>query len=136
MIWPRVLWGGVLAALLGYTFRRSLRWEHGGEVNAPVSPRWGRETFVLVPPTVLFWILLAFLALSLFHFGVPEGFVRFAALASNVLITLTVYDLALLALLPLLRRRISARACAVLWLVPAFLFWQAHVLIGLMPRPR
>ena len=136
MIWGQAVWGAVLAGLLGYTFRRAWRWEHGEEAHVPFGEKYGRETFVFVPPTVLFWILLGFLGIFLWRFGLRDGLVRFAALAADVLLILCVYCLLLLLLLPLLRKRFSARCCAVLWLVPAFLSWQVNALISTVPLPR
>ena len=136
MIWAKLVWGLVLAVLLGATFRRAWRWEHGAEAELLFGAKWGRETYVFVPPTILFWILLVFLVMFVWQFGAPEGLVRFAALTGDVLLILSVYFVLLLVLLPLLRRVVSARACAVLWLVPAFLSWQANMLIATLPLPR
>ena len=136
MIWAQAVWGLFLAGLLGFSFRRAWRWEHGEKPDFMLTEKLGKETYVFTPPTVLFWILLAFLVLLTTMLGVQEGVTRFAGLAGEVLLTLSVYFLLLLALLPLLRRFISARACALLWLVPVFLFWQAHMLIRVMPMPR
>ncbi len=136
MIWAQAVWGAILAGLLGFTFHRAWRWEHGVGSDAPFAERHGKETFVFAPPTVLFWILLTFLVLFLLWFGLREGCLRFAALTADVMLILCVYFVLLLALLPLLRRWVSARACAVLWLVPAFLVWQGGTLIRTLPMPR
>ncbi len=136
MIWGQAIWGAVVAGLLGFTFRRAWRWEHGGEADVLFAEKNGKETYVLVPPTVLVWILLGFLGIFLWQYGPRDGLVRFAALAADVLLLLCVYYLLLLLLLPLLRGRFSARACAVLWLVPAILSWQINALISTVPLPR
>ncbi len=136
MIGAQAVWGLFLAGLLGFCFHRAWRWEHGAAADLPFVEKNGKETCVLVPPTVLFWILLVFFAVFVLRFGARDGFVRFAALCADAFAVLSAYYVLLLALLPLLRRRISARACAVLWLVPAFLFWQAHALIRTLPLPR
>ena len=136
MIWIQALWGLVLAVLMGFTFRRVRRWERGGQSDLPSAEKHGKETYVFVPPTTMFWSLLLILCVLLLLRGVRDGLLNFAGLAGEVLLTISVYFLLLLALLPLLRRYISARACALLWLVPVFLFWQAHVLIRALPTPR
>ena len=59
MIWAQILWGLFLAGLLGFSFHRAWRWEHGSDADL-IFKEYGRETFVFVPPTVLFWILLGF----------------------------------------------------------------------------
>lgn len=137
MIWFRIIWGLVLSSVLGYSFRRAWRWEHGiPNYSRSLSGKdRGTETFVLLPPTVLFWILLVFLAAYVITFGIKDGGIRFAALLIDVMFILSIYYVLLLIILPLLRKRISARACAVLWLVPAFLSWQAHILMELVPLP-
>ena len=136
MILAQIVWGAILAGLLGWNFRRAWRWEHGAEAEGFWVRKYGRQTNVFVPPTILFWILLLFLGLFLLRLGAWDGLSRFAALTSDVLLLLSAYFLLLLALLPLLLRRIFARACSVLWMAPAFLSWQANTLIGIQPLPR
>ncbi len=136
MIRAQIVWGLALAGLLGLTFHRSWRWEHGAEADMLFVSKYGKQTYVFVPPTLLFWILALFLFLFVIRFGVRIGLTRFAALAADVILLLSVYYILLMALLPLLRRWFSARACAVLWLAPAFLSWQANTLISTLPLPR
>ena len=136
MIWAQLIWAAVLAGVLGYTFHRAWRWEHGSDSYQIFGETRGKETFVLVPPTVLFWVLLIPFILFVLFLGLRDGVIRFAALMLDVLLILSVYFVLLLLLLPLFRRWFSARACAVLWLVPAFLSWQGHALISTLPLPR
>lgn len=137
MIWPKIIWGLVLAALLGINFRRAWKWEHGAEPLALFGEsKNGKETFVFVPPTILFWILLIFFVMYVIAEGPEEGFIMFIALLADMMLIMCVYFALLLVFLPLLRKKISARACAVLWLIPAFLSWQSHVLIRSLPLPK
>ena len=136
MMWGQVVWGALLAGLLGFTFHRAWKWEHGAEAHVLFTEKYGKETYVFVPPTVLFWILLVFLIIFVWFFGPSNGLLHFAALAVEVLLLLSFYYVLLLILLPFLRKWVSARACAVLWLVPAFLSWQANGLINTLPLPR
>ena len=136
MIWAQLIWGLVLAWTLGFCFHRAWKWEHGAKAELPFNGKYGKETHVFVLPTILFWILLAFLVWYVLLLGAREGLLRFGALTADVMLLLSVYFVLLLALLPLLRRWFSARACAVLWLVPAFLSWQVGTLIRTLPLPR
>ena len=136
MLWMKILWGMLLAGLLGFTFHRAWSWEHGASPPALFARSVGKETFVFVPPTVLFWVLLLLTLLFMWQYGVSDGLARAAALAGDVTLFLCFYFLLLLALLPLLRKRISARACAVLWLTPAFLTWQGRAIVTALPPPR
>ena len=136
MILLQIIWGAILAGILGYTFQRSWKWEHGAEADVLFADKYGKETYVFVPPTALFWILLVFLLMYVWNFGLREGLIRFAALAVEVLLLLSFYYVLLLILLPFLRKWFSARACALLWLIPAFLSWQASELVNIMAFPR
>ncbi len=138
MIGFRIIWGVILAGVIGYNFRRAWKLEHGmpNYRTNSIGKDFGTETYVLVPPTVLFWILMLFLVMYMFKAGPKEGIILFITLTAEVLIALSIYYVMMLVFLPFLRKRISARACALLWLVPTFLCWQAHILISLMPLPR
>lgn len=52
------------------------------------------------------------------------------SLCVSIFPTICLYYLLLLPLLPFLRRRISARACAALWMVPNFLYLLNHELLS------
>ena len=135
-LWVQIVWAVLLSGMLGYTFHRAWRLEHGASAPVLFDRPVGKETFVFILPTVLFWVLLLFTLLFMHRYGVSDGLARTAALAGDVMIFLCVYFLLLLALLPLLRKRISARACAVLWMTPAFLTWQGRLLVTALPLPR
>ena len=81
MLWMKILWGMLLAGLLGFTFHRAWRWEHGASPPALSARSVGKETFVFVPPTVLFWVLLLLTLLFMRQYGVSDGLARAAALA-------------------------------------------------------
>ena len=141
MIFRRIIWGIILAVLLGFSFYRAWTWEHGAEAHGADShvlfaKKYGVETFVLIPPTVLFWILLVFLILYVFIYGIQKGLFHFTVLAMEVLLFLCVYFVLLLLVLPMLRKKFSARSCAILWLIPALLFWQGSRLVIAEPLPR
>ncbi len=133
MIWGQIVWGAFLAGILGLNFHRAWRWEHSPEKHVSFAEKYGKETFIMVPPTDFFWILLALLIWFVFRDGFLDGLVRYAALAMGELLLLSVYYVLMLILMPFLRNRFSARACAVLWLVPVFVFWQGYVLVKVLP---
>lgn len=54
--------------------------------------------------------------------GWREGALQMLSLWLPQVFLIAVYDVALLLILPLLRRTISARACALLWMLPNFLY--------------
>lgn len=134
MIGLRVFWALFLAGIVGLCFRRSWRWEHGkdGADELFYSEECGRmTTAVWLSPLLLPLMMTAGFLLYLL---LGDG-QRFFGVATQVLLTVIVYFALLAALLPLLRRCISARACAVLWLLPVFEFYQFNVLAEGQPRP-
>ncbi len=136
MILLRMFWGLFLAGMTAYTFRRSWRWEHGAPAPERLlsdEPR-PKETVVWLDPTFLPILLVCFLLMFRWIDG-ESGVERFYALMLDVMVIITLHFLLLICLLPLLRRYFSARACATLWILPVFMFWQAHMLWQNAPIP-
>lgn len=77
-------------------------------------------------PAVNGWLLPMFLTVliiaSLLTLPLPVSGPNLFNLGFSMLLHLSAYSLLLLLALPLLRRRISARACAMLWLLPNYLY--------------
>ena len=132
----RLLWALFLAGLVAFAFHRSWRWEHGAPMSVPLigdkSRRLSKDTAVWVTP-LTFPILLVFTFFFFILLG--EDIRYYLFFAFDVMLTISVYFLVLLLLLPLLRRSFSARACATLWLLPVFLFYQLYLLIRTSNTP-
>ena len=137
MIVLRIFWALFLSGMVAYTFRRAWRWEHGAPMSEMITfsdkPQT-KETVVWVDASVLPLILLVILILFAIVGG-KEGVERFVSLSLDVMLVISVHFVVLIFLLPVLRRYFSARACATLWLLPVFLFWQAHILLENTPVP-
>ena len=137
MIILRAFWALALAGLIAYTFHRAWSWEHGTPVPESIfgskRPRT-KETIVWVDPTYLPLVLLIILII----FGSMQGAAgveRFLSLTLDVMILISLYFVLLIFLLPVFRRYFSARACATMWILPVFMFWQAHILLQNAPVP-
>lgn len=121
----RALWAIFLAVILSYGLRRSWKIEHGktekliGDTN---------EAVVWMTPLVFPLLIAIFFLIDLIFDGIKGGLDRFMVLALDVFISMSVYFIFLLFLLPVLRKYFSARACATLWLVPVLLFYQPGIL--------
>ena len=137
MIILRAFWGFFLAGFVAYTFHRSWRWEHGDPMPESIlggdKPRT-KETMVWLDPSFLPLLLLIILVMLGAMYGM-DGVERFLSLSLDVMIVISVYFLLLIFLLPIFRRYFSARACATMWILPVFMFWQAHILIQNTPVP-
>lgn len=104
----------VLASFAALVVAGRVLWEGradrtGGERPAPMEP-------LMLPVCIL---LLVLLPLFTGRRDAAESLIRLFAL---LVICLSVYFSVLLCLLPLLRRYISARSCALLWVLPNFLY--------------
>ena len=137
MIIIRMFWALFLAGFVAYTFHRSWRWEHGEPMPESIfggdKPRT-KETMVWLDPSFLPLLLLIILVMIGAMYG-TDGVERFLSLSLDVMIVISVYFLLLIFLLPIFRRYFSARACATMWILPVFMFWQAHILIQNTPVP-
>lgn len=137
MIIIRVFWALFLAGFVAYTFHRSWKWEHGDPMPESLfggdKPRT-KETMVWLDPSFLPLLLLIILVMLGEMYGM-DGVERFLSLSLDVMIVISVYFLLLIFLLPIFRRYFSARACATMWILPVFMFWQAHILIQNTPAP-
>lgn len=107
----------LIAGFLGYSvFRRD---ELDRTPEADTANRYPPFFATLILPFFLAWLLVGCLV-------APErGYClrRFFAMLALITVHLSLYQLLLLALRPLLERFLSARACAVLWLLPNFLYF-------------
>ena len=75
-----------------------------------------------IPGSVLPWVLLALVLLAAAYYGPVMAAELTFDMLFGVVVHICVYNALLLFLLPLLRRRFSARACAALWMLPNYLY--------------
>ena len=92
-----------------------------------LKKRPGRVTMVYQSPLLMPGMLAAFAIACFAILGFEDGLAQLGGLLLDTLIALSVYYAILLPVLPLLRRVVSARACATLWILPAFLYWLPHM---------
>ena len=137
MIILRVSWALFLAGFVAFTFHRAWKWEHGAPMPETLfgsdKPRT-KETIVWLDPSFLPWLLLIILVMLGAMDG-RDGVERFLSLSLDVMLVISIYFVLLIFLLPVFRRFFSARACATMWTLPVFMFWQAHILIQNTPVP-
>ena len=93
-----------------------------------------KETIVWLDPSFLPVLLLIILVMLGSFYG-SDGVDRFLSLSLDVMILITIYFILLIFLLPIFRMCFSARACATMWILPVFMFWQVHLLIQNTPAP-
>ena len=128
LLFIKLIWGTFLAFMLAWGFHRSRRYEHGAPASVAYAdaPAGHKYTYVylnpLYLPIALGVYLLLILVLGLCNlWGMTVIFL-------GAVLTINIYFILLLLLLPLLRKLFSPRACATLWLLPVFLFYQPSIL--------
>lgn len=128
----------VLSLLIGltaaYCFRRELGYEQQ-VARTGCTTRAGakRDTVVWLSPWVLPILMAALWLVYLLFSGPAVGTAILAESSLQLVALLTLYFGVLLLLLPLLRKLISARACATLWLLPVFAYYGQCAFRGYVP---
>ena len=129
-----LIWGYRLfvAVLLGggiaYAFHREWSYEQQVALTGCTSRNSStRSTVVWLTPWSLPIVVAVLWLITLIYAGPAVGTAVLTEFSLQLMVLLTFYFTALLFLLPLLRRKISARACATLWLLPVFLYYNLTV---------
>ncbi len=123
----RLFVGLFLSIVVAWAYRRSRRYERGAPASITYgdAPAGHKYTYValnpLYLPIAMGVYLLLILVLGLCNFW------SMTAIFLGAVFTINIYFILLLLLLPLLRRFFSSHACAVLWLLPTFLFYLPSV---------
>ncbi len=115
MMWMKLLVSLVLGAIMGLISDGKLARE---SEDKPENRRYQAVITALLLPLGAVVFFLLYLAV----FGLGTAVRMTVNIVVGMLIHLSVYYLILLALMPLLRRFISARACAVLWIMPNLMY--------------
>ncbi len=122
MIVYKLFIGLIIAVAVGWVFHNRCRDED--DLRA-CNLKPGHKT-VLVDPLLLPLCLVVLLAIFLFRNGFAFTGTLMARLCAILFLYISIYFAFLLCLLPLLRRFVSARACATLWLLPNLLYMTIY----------
>ena len=129
-----LIWGYRLfvAVLLGggiaYAFHREWSYEQQVALTGCTSrDSNARSTVIWLTPWSLPIVVAVLWLITLIYAGPAVGAAVLTEFSLQLMVLLTFYFGALMLLLPLLRRKISARACATLWLLPVFLYYNLTV---------
>jgi len=127
----KVFWRVFLALALSVALAFDMHRMDGRQQKAILSDKPLPRYRAIIAP-YLYPLFLGLVALSsLFILGPRETLKRSFCLCFDVLVLLMLYVPLLLLILPTLRRHISARACALLWLIPNFLYMAQHAAMEL-----
>lgn len=127
----RIMIALIFAVVLSFSFRRSWRQEEDRKYMLKSDNGTG-ETYVYMSPFVVLSVLLVYIII----FTLTQGCQKVFYLLADVIANIFPYYILLSVGIFVLRKYISARACAILWLFPVFLFYQPHILMedAFVPR--
>ena len=125
---PRLLFA--FLASLGIVFVVFSKFESESEQETE------RQKYTPYLPAMLLPVVLAvIIALSLPQYGLKGTAENVIAVVFGVFLHISAYYLLLMLLMPLLRRFISSRACAMLWIVPSYLYLTQYSFM-VTPAPK
>ena len=129
LIWGyRLFVAALLAGGIAYAFHREWSYEQQVALTGCTSRNSStRSTVVWLTPWSLPIVVAVLWLITLIYAGPAVGTAVLTEFSLQLMVLLTFYFTALLFLLPLLRRKISARACATLWLLTVFLYYNLTV---------
>lgn len=125
-----IFWAIFLSVLLAGGFRAAWNAENG---KRGFLYETRENTVVWTDPLVLPGVLI--IVCILFLVFLPERKMYLISLFTDIFFFISIYFTILLFLLPVLRKYFTARACATLWLIPVFLFYQPQVLSSIRTQP-
>ncbi len=117
-LFMRGLFSGILSLMLAWIVFSRYDEEVGNEVTNREGPRY----LPYIPGILLPMFLLSAAILSGVFYGF-KGAARFTlSMCFGIFLHISIYYFILLLLLPILRRFICARVCAMLWMIPNYLY--------------
>lgn len=113
---------GFFAGLFSLAFAWSVFSRYDKEIGSESKPEGGQRYLPLVFGALLPVFFLILVVLGSHFYGVQDILKMVLSMCFRIFLHLCVYYVILGLLLPLFRRHISARACALLWLIPNYLY--------------
>lgn len=120
----RLLIAALLAVCIAYSFHEEWNYEQQVALTGYTGRNnEKRTTVILISPWLLPLVLVVPCLTMLLLLGPVVSAITLVQFSFQLIVVLTLYFGVLLAVLPLLHRKISARACATLWLLPVFFYY-------------
>ena len=113
---------GLVTTIISLVFAWVVFSRYDSEVGAENSSSDHQRYLPYVPAMLLPLVILTILVLGLCEFGVQYTSSWVLSMLFGIFLHISVYYVVLLFLLPFLRKHISARACAMLWMIPNYLY--------------
>ncbi len=112
----------ILIGVFGFRIAYRFRSENAKESAASDEPKYSP----FIASFVLPWIIFIYPAMTLILDTPAEAFRVFLSMTFNVFLHIVLYYAILLLVLPIFRTYFSARSCALLWIIPNYLYMFQH----------
>lgn len=116
----------LIKGLFAGAFSLAFAWEvfsrYDGEIGSESRTEGGQKYFPLIHGALLPTFILALILLGLKLYGTAPTMKMALTMCFDIFLHISLYYVVLIMLLPFLRNHISARACAMLWLLPNYLY--------------
>ena len=113
---------GLFSGLMALAFAWVVFSRYDDEIGTEVSENERQKYLPYIPGTLLPGFLIAITILATYFYGFSGAAKMTLSACFTIFLHISLYYLVLLLVLPFLRKVISARACAMLWLVPNYLY--------------
>ena len=120
----------LFSAILALAVAWGIYWAEE-QASDPAPPKKGMRRYAASIPVTLPLILPLIAGLSLVFYGRETALRDLLNLCFPIFLSICVYYALLLPALPLLQRQISARTCALLWLLPNYLYIASYTFMEL-----
>jgi len=113
---------GSFAVIFGLAFAWIVFYRYDREVGYESTGKDGQRYLPIINGALLPSWLLAIILANLYFDGAEPTIKMVLTMCVDIFLHISIYYVVLIMLLPFLRRHISARACAMLWLMPNYLY--------------
>lgn len=114
---------GLFTSIISLAFAWMVFSRYDSEVGSESTGSDHQRYLPYVPAMLLPLLILTILVLGLCEFGVRYTSPWVLSMLFVIFLHISVYYVVLLLLLPFLRKHISARTCAMLWMIPNYLYF-------------
>ena len=113
---------GLFAGAFSLAFAWVVFTRYDGEIGSESSTEGGQKYLPLIHGALLPAFILALVLLGLKFYGTAPTMKMALTMCFDIFLHISLYYVVLIMVLPFLRKHISARACAMLWLLPNYLY--------------
>lgn len=130
-----ILMRGLCSGLFGFVCAWAVFSRYDAETGSESTDCKRQKYLPYIPGSILPLYLLAISVLNTFFYGVAGAARLTLSMCFGVFLHISAYYIVLIPALPFFRKHISARACAMLWIVPNYLYITSHNYMKL-PKPK